>query len=49
MCTTGIISLDIKTEKTGEEMFDVGIIPSSAEVLNYCMGSAFEDSANCSG
>ena len=48
MCTTGIISLDIKTEKTGEEMFDAGIIPSSAEVLNYCMSSAFEDSTNCS-
>jgi len=48
MCTTGIISLDYKTEKTGEIIFESGIIPSSSDVNTYCANSAFKDPANCS-
>ena len=47
-CSTGVISIDIKTEKTGEAIFEAGIIPSSSDVTNYCINAAFEDAANCS-
>ena len=47
-CTTGVINLDIKTEKTGEAIFEAGIIPRSLDVKNFCTNTAFEDGANCS-
>ena len=48
VCSTGVISLDIKTEKTGEAIFDAGIIPSSSKINNFCNNEAFTDASKCS-
>ena len=47
-CSSGLISLDTVCDKTGEPIFDVGIIPKSTHVKTYCSNSAFDDPANCS-
>lgn len=48
-CPNGtVINLNAVATNTGNPMFDVGIIPNTAEVNNYCMNSAFVDPNNCS-
>ena len=48
-CSTGALSLTATAQTNGEEIFQAGIIPQSAELTNYCAVSAFPDPANCSG
>lgn len=47
-CTSGVLSLDAVSEKTGKKIFDVGIIPKSAKMTTYCTAESFSDPANCS-
>lgn len=47
-CNSGVLSLDVVSEKTGDKIFDVGIIPSSAKLTTYCTAESFKDPANCS-
>lgn len=44
-CTTGQLSLTAKAQSTGLDIFDVGIIPSNAELTNYCSRDAYTDPA----
>ena len=47
-CTSGLISIDALSEKTGETIFSAGIIPKDSKVNTYCSNSAFYDPVNCS-
>jgi len=47
-CDTGFLSIDALSDKTGELVFDVGIIPVSTNVNTYCSNSAFDDPISCS-
>ena len=48
MCPSGVISIDATSEKTGEMIFDLGIIPNQSPINTYCSNQAFKDPANCS-
>jgi hypothetical protein len=49
-CPAGtVIDISATAENTGNPIYDIGIIPSTAEVNTYCMNSAFTDANSCSG
>ena len=47
-CKVGHISLDARSQKNDELIFDTGIIHNSSKVNTYCSNSAFTSSDNCS-
>jgi len=48
-CPAGtVIDITAKAENTGKAIYEVGIIPSTADVNTYCSNTAFTDTNDCS-
>ena len=46
-CKSGTISLEEKSRKTGEDIFDFGIIPHEDKINNYCSNEVFRHPNGC--
>jgi len=47
-CNTGVINLDSIDAKSGNTLFQTGIINKAQELPTYCSNDAFNDPYNCS-